>query len=340
MLKTSKMRNLLLLLSFAAVTCPAMAQNQNPGETTTDTISFVSGPQDSLCNTIFKTEGCSEHAEYANAENMPQVPGYKELAAMAWTYNYGNCPKGWVRSMLHFNGINNIPQNAIITKAEMKLFGWQKPAVSSSVGNSYYPGSPYTSSGSNEMLIKRISQPIHYPTVTWNTQPATDTPVVVTRPSQSQYGDDLVIDVARLVQDMVSKQEFYGFMMMLQDENLYRAFGFHSCFAENPAQRPQLHVTYTTNPTTGLNNVINENYLEIYPQPAGDAANVQYVANAPANIPYGLYDMRGVRVLQGEVQATAGSNNFQLQLANLPSGVYVFTMTDGNTTVRKRLVKQ
>lgn len=333
------MRNLLLLLLFAALTCPAKAQNKNPGETITDTISFVSGPADSLCNTIFKTEGCKEGSEYADVANRHQVPGYKEVAAIAWTYNYGNCPKGWVRSLLHFNGINNIPQNAVITKAEMKLFGWQNPAISNTVGNSYYPGSPYNSYGSNEMLIKRISQPVHYPTVTWNTQPATDTRVVVTRPSQSQYDDDLVIDVAGLVQDMVSKQEFYGFMMMLQDETLYRCFGFHSCFAENPAKRPQLHITYATG-SVGLNDIINENYLEVYPQPAGDAANVQYVANVSAGIQYGLYDMRGVRVMQGEVQATAGSNNFRLQLANLPSGVYVFTMTDGNTTVRKRFLKQ
>lgn len=334
------MKCLLLLVSFVAVTCPAMAQNENPGESASDTVSFVSGPIDSLCNTIFRTEDCSEGAEYANAANMPQVPGYKELAAMAWTYNYGNCGKGWVRSLLHFNGINNIPQNAIITKAELKLFGWQKPAISSTVGNSYYPGSPYASSGANEMLVKRISQPVHYPTVTWNTQPATDTPAVITRPSQAQFGDDLVLDVARLVQDMVTKQEFYGFMMMLQNEALYRAFGFHSCFAENPAQRPQLYITYTTNPTTGVNGIINENYLEIYPQPAGNIANVEYVANASANVQYGLYDMRGVRVMQGEAQAVVGSNHFQLQLSNLPSGVYIFNMTDGNTMVRKRLVKQ
>jgi hypothetical protein len=333
------MKNLLLLLSFAAVTCPAMAQNEPPKEIVTDTVSIVSGPMDSLCNTIFKTEGCSPGSEYGNVENTPQKPGYKEITAMAWTYNQGNCPKGWVRSLLHFNGINNIPQNAIITKAEMKLFGWQNPAISSTVGNSYYPGSPYISSGSNEMLIKRITQPVHYPTVTWNTQPATDTPAVVTRPSQAQYGDDLVLDVARLVQDMVARQEFYGFMMMLQDETLYRAFGFHSCFAENPAKRPQLYITYTT-VSVGVNNVLNENYLEIYPQPAGDMAYVEYVANTSADVQYSLYDMRGVRVAQGEAQATTGRNSLQLQLANLPSGVYVFTMTDGRSQLRKRIVKQ
>ncbi len=333
------MKNLLLLLSFAAVTCPAMAQNEPPKEIVTDTVSIVSGPMDSLCNTIFKTEGCSPGSEFGNVENTPQKPGYKEITAMAWTYNQVSCPRGWVRSLLHFNGINNIPQNAIITKAEMKLFGWQNPAISSTVGNSYYPGSPYISSGSNEMLIKRITQPVHYPTVTWNTQPATDTPAVVTRPSQAQYGDDLVLDVARLVQDMVARQEFYGFMMMLQDETLYRAFGFHSCFAENPAKRPQLYITYTT-VSVGVNNVLNENYMEIYPQPANDMVYVEYVANTSADVQYSLYDMRGVRVAQGEAQATTGRNSLQLQLANLPSGVYVFTMTDGRSQLRKRIVKQ
>ncbi len=333
------MKNLLLLLSLSAVTCPAMAQNEPPKEIVTDTVSIVSGPMDSLCNTIFKTEGCSPNAEYRNVENMPQAPGYKEIAAMAWSYNYGNCPKGWVRSLFNFNGINNIPQNAVIAKAELKLFGWQNPAISSSVGNSYYPGSPYFSSGSNEMLIKRVTQSFHYPTVTWNTQPATDTPAVITRPSQAQYGDDLVVDVARLVQDMVTKQEFYGFMMMMQNETLYRSFGFHSCFAENPAKRPQLEITYTT-VSVGLNNVLNESYLEIYPQPAADVVNVEYIANTSADVQYSLYDMRGVKVAQGETQSVIGSNRLQLQLSNLPSGVYVFTMTDGHAQLRKRIVKQ
>lgn len=333
------MKNLLLLLSLAAATCPAMAQSEPPTEIVTDTVSIVSGPMDSLCNTIFKTDGCSANAQYKNAENMPQVPGYKEIAAIAWTFNAGNCNRGWVRSLLHFNGINNIPQNAVITKAELKLFGWQNPAISSTVGNSYYQGSPYASSGSNEMLIKRITQPVHYPTVTWNTQPATDTPTVITRPSQAQYGDDLLLDVARLVQDMVSKQEFYGFMMMLQDETLYRSFGFHSCFAENPAKRPQLYITYTT-VSVGLNNVLNESYLEIYPQPAADVVNVEYIANTAADVQYSLYDMRGVKVIQGETQSAVGSNSLKLQLANLSSGVYVFNMTDGQSQIRKRIVKQ
>lgn len=332
------MKNLLLLLSLAAITCPAMAQNEPPKEIVTDTVSIVSSPVDSLCNIIFKTEGCSPGSQYENVEN-----GYhtapKELVASAWSYNFGNCPKGYVRTVLNFNGINSIPQNAVITKAELKLHGWSSPTMTITVGNSYYPGSPYFSSGSNEMLIKRITQSFHYPTVTWNTQPTTDTPVVMTRPSQKQYEDDLQVDVRKLVQDMVTKQEFYGFMMMMQNETLYRSFGFHSCFAENPAKRPQLEITYTT-VSVGLNNVLNENYLEIYPQPAADFVNVEYIANTAADVQYFLYDMRGVKVAQGNARADAGSNRLQLQLANLPSGVYVFTMTDGRSQLRKRIVKQ
>lgn len=332
------MKNLLLLLSLAAITCPAMAQNEPPKEIVTDTVSIISGPLDSMCNTFFKTDGCSPNAPYINAENEYQTAP-KELVAAAWSYNVGNCPRGYTRTVLNFSGISSIPQNAVITKAELKLHGWSNPTMTITVGNSYYPGSPYFSSGSNEMLIKRITQSFHYPTVTWNTQPTTDTPVVMTRPSQAQYGDDLTVDVARLVQDMVTKQEFYGFMMMMQNETLYRSFGFHSCFAENPAKRPQLEITYTT-VSVGLNNVLNENYLEIYPQPASDMAYVEYVANSSADVQYGLYDMRGTRVMLGEAQAIVGRNSLQLQLANLPSGVYVFTMTDGRSQLRKRIVKQ
>lgn len=332
------MKNLLLLLSLAAATSPAMAQNEPPTEIVTDTVSIVSGPQDSLCNYIFKTEDCNGTTPYKNAENTPN-PNLKEMVASAWTYNAVGCGKGWTRILLNFNGINSVPQNAVITKAELKLYGWSNPTMAITVGNSYYPGSGYNTSGSNEMLIKRITQSFHYPTVTWNTQPTTDTPVVISRHSLKQYEDDLEVDVKKLVQDMVTKQEFYGFMMMLQDETLYRAFGFHSCFAENPAKRPQLEITYTT-VSVGLNNVLNESYLEIYPQPAADVVNVEYIANTSADVQYSLYDMRGVKVAQGNARADAGSNRLQLQLANLPSGVYVFTMTDGRSQLRKRIVKQ
>ncbi|MBZ0097707.1 MAG: DNRLRE domain-containing protein, partial [Taibaiella sp.] len=244
-----------------------------------------------------------------------------------------------IRTVLNFSGISNIPQGAVINKAELKLHGWSNPTLTITVGNSYYPGSPYASSGSNEMLIKRITQSFHYPTVTWNTQPSTDTPVVITRPSQKQYEDDLQVDVRKLVQDMVTQQEFYGFMIMMQDETLYRSFGFHSCFAENPAKRPQLEITYTT-VSVGLNNVLNENYLEVYPQPAADVVNVDYIANTSDDVQYSLCDMRGVTVVQGNSRADAGSNRLQLQLAHLPSGVYVFTMSDGRSQLRKRIVKQ
>lgn len=332
------MKNLLLLLSLAVLTCPAMAQNENPGENAIDTVSLISNPVDSLCNYFFKTEGCAENAPYKNAAN-----GYhtapKELVASAWSYNIGNCPRGYVRTVINFNGINNIPQNAVVTKAELKLYGWSSPTQTITVGNSYYPGSPYNNSGSNEMLIKRITQSFHYPTVTWNNQPPTDTPVVITRPSVKQYEDDLQVDVKRLVQDMVTRQEFYGFMMMMQDETLYRSFGFHSCFAENPSKRPQLFVTYTTN-SVSVNNTINENYLEIYPQPAADVVNVEFAAHNAAEVQYQLFDMRGSLVAQNRVQAVQGANLIQLQLSGLSSGVYVFTMTDGHSQLRKRIVKQ
>lgn len=332
------MKNLFLLLSFVAFTFPAMAQNEPPGETVTDTVSFVSGPQDSLCNYIFRTEDCSPSSIIKNAANETNK-NLKEIAVIAWTFNAGGCGKGWTRAMLNFNGINTIPQNAVITKAELMLRGWTNPAVASTVGNSYYPGSGYNSSGTNEIVIKRIKQSFSYPTVTWNTQPATDTPEVVTRPSQKQYGDDLQVDVKKLVQDMVTKQEFYGFMMMLQVETLYRSFGFHSCFAEDSANRPQLLITYTTNSVT-VNNTINHNHLDIYPQPVTDAVNIEFTANNDVEVHYQLYDMRGAGVRRGSVDAVNGRNQIQLQLSGLPSGVYVFTMTDGYTQIRERIIKQ
>ncbi len=349
------MKYFLLLLFIAFGPLAAFAQNNNPEEPVTDTVTYSSNPDDSLCNYVFKTEGCSPGALYANAEN-GTWNNYNELVVSSWSYNAGSCPTGHTRTMVNFNGMNTIPQNAVINKAELRMYGWSNPTMAITVGNSFYPGSPYNSWGSNEMLVKRITQPWKTGTVTWNTQPATGNLFVVTRPSAKQYEDDIIIDVTTLVQDMVNNNQFYGFMFMMQKEQLYRSFGFYSCLSEKANKRPQLEVAYTTvkspigatdpnNPTvyttppTSITDVIVANSVKLYPQPAHDKMTVQYIALQNDNVSYCVYDMKGSKMLEGQVYAEAGVNNIRVNVNDLPQGVYMLSLSSANNSVKTRFAK-
>ncbi|MBC9934142.1 DNRLRE domain-containing protein [Chitinophaga qingshengii] len=148
------------------------------------------------------------------------------------------------RQFFRFNGLSSIPTGTTIISATLTLNGVTS-SVAAPQGNSYYPGSPYNSSGTNPAWVKRVTGPWSASTVTWNTQPTTTTTNAVAVPaSTSQWNYGVTLNVTALVQDLINSGQNNGFSLQLQTEAYYRCLIFAGPRHADVSKRPKLVVTY------------------------------------------------------------------------------------------------
>jgi hypothetical protein len=72
--------------------------------------------------------------------------------------------------------------------------------------------------------------------------------------------------------------------------------------------------------------------LNLFPNPAADQATMQFDAPLAKDFNYQLFDMRGVQIQKGIV--SSGSQQHQIDLYDLPAGVYIVSLFDDAQTVR------
>ena len=157
-----------------------------------------------------------------------------------WTWNAIGCSGGTIRSLLCFTELSNIPSNAVIVSATLRLYGV------TSDRNTSYPGAP-ASYYENTVVVQQVTSPWNENTVTWNTQPSTTTANQFIIPqSTSQYNWNYTnssSELVAMVQNMVSGNN-YGFMLRLQTEQHYRNMVFASSDHPDASLHPELEVTY------------------------------------------------------------------------------------------------
>lgn len=157
-----------------------------------------------------------------------------------WTWNAIGCSGGTIRSLLCFTELSNIPSNAVIVSATLRLYGV------TSDRNTSYPGAP-ASYYENTVVVQQVTSPWNENTVTWNTQPSTTTANQFIIPqSTSEYNwnySNSSPELVAMVQNMVSGNN-YGFMLRLQTEQHYRNMVFASSDHPDASLHPELEVTY------------------------------------------------------------------------------------------------
>ena len=108
------------------------------------------------------------------------------------------------------------------------------------------------------------------------------------------------------------------------------------------SERVPVNVSVLTNGcTSGIDEVSSLETLSLLPNPANTTLNIK--ANAPAYNHDGrltVRNMLGESVVDRNVQISAGSNTWSLDVASLASGMYLFTLQSGKTSVTKRFVKE
>jgi hypothetical protein len=165
-----------------------------------------------------------------------------QFKVLAWT-------DGFViksRSLIKFVDLPQIPSTSIIKQATLFLYGLDEGSVHLPQGNSYYPGSPYKNFGPNDTYVRRITSPWDESTVTWNSKPSTTvTGEGLIPPSTKQWNNNSSVDVSQIVKTFVKEPaKNYGFMLQLNNENIYHSFGFYSSECSNATQRPKLVIIY------------------------------------------------------------------------------------------------
>ena len=68
--------------------------------------------------------------------------------------------------------------------------------------------------------------------------------------------------------------------------------------------------------------------IQVFPNPASDAATVRFYATTPAIAPATLSDANGKVIWQRPVQIFGGVNEVPLTVRNLPAGRYSFQLGD------------
>jgi hypothetical protein len=79
--------------------------------------------------------------------------------------------------------------------------------------------------------------------------------------------------------------------------------------------------------------------LYSFPNPFGEVLNVTVVSENEKTLEIDLFDVYGRLVYASTVNYDDQENNFDISTQNLPAGIYVLTLSDGNETIEQKIIK-
>ncbi|MEZ5056212.1 MAG: T9SS type A sorting domain-containing protein [Saprospiraceae bacterium] len=91
--------------------------------------------------------------------------------------------------------------------------------------------------------------------------------------------------------------------------------------------------------TTSLDDLVEEQSLILYPNPVKESLNLRWKANASDEIFVTITDVNGRLIKKTQFTLTSGENNLNLNVQNLQDGLYFLNLTDGQTTLSNRFIK-
>lgn len=240
------------------------------------------------------------------------------------------------RSLLRFD-LSFVPPGATILDAKLDLFAYSIPGVTGHIGT-------------NNIDILRVTQNWSENTVTWNNQPTTDNfnNVVSLPQSTLPTQDYLNIDVTGIVQDMISNNNDYGFLIKLLNESMTRGVIFGSKDNPNQQLRPKLHVKWTypcaplhakmVNPTLiSEAQMMDVPKFELFPNPV---SNNLKISLSQTNTPGCRISI--INILGQEVYTIQKIDNLILTIdtSSFPNGYYTVKLISPNdqTTIKSIII--
>ena len=241
-----------------------------------------------------------------------------QYIANAWTVSLEPFT---VRSVLGID-LTKIPNNVKLERAFLNLYPWNSNGGFESHSNE---------SGSNACWLQRITSNWDENTVTWNTQPSITEINQVELPESNNPDDNYLIDITKLVQDMIDDPtNSFGLMLKLQDENYYRRMNFASSDHPNNKLHPKF-IYYFSVKNSISEKYKDENSVETYPNPS---SGVLYLKLNTNKISYEILEVNGKLV-----QKQSNINKLEkIDVSDLHSGIYFIRFYNKNINVVKKII--
>lgn len=90
----------------------------------------------------------------------------------------------------------------------------------------------------------------------------------------------------------------------------------------------------------GVAEMLNLNAFDVaqsYPNPANEMATITFTTPNAAKIQFNVYNMLGGLVYSENVTSQKGMNKIELATASMTAGMYVYTVSNGEKTITKRM---
>lgn len=248
----------------------------------TTTVTFKPGPAVGEDAVLFYTPNNCILTNYPGSSNIPAADqnwgNFKELAIDHWSMSSHSCDYVYRKILLRFTEIDNIPNNARVVSAKLKLITPPENHVSG-FGNSFYPTSSFTNS--NAGYIKLVSPGLtnawEEMTATWNnTSSLTLNPSnewITIPATNSRYNTETIIDItnyiSKIIDDKNNQVTNYnnGFLLELKNyNNLFTSQYYASSDHDIANYHPELEVEYTLEESCDANFSItyNTNNINTY----------------------------------------------------------------------------
>ena len=269
----------------------------------------------------------SSSASVRSADPLLNNGTSQDFFASAWTCNSGTdtCIH---RSLIDFD-LSAIDPSWIITDARLDLFG--NPTS----------GRP-ANAGFNATWIERVTSDWSPNTVNWQNQPsATSSSRISLDEETMPEANSLNLNVTDLVADMIADPSgSFGMRISLQNENIFRSRVFASGNHPDEAIRPTLRISYMEpgSSSTGLQDEQLSRAMQVFPNPANRFVNVRLDKVSGELMSLSLQDMTGRALIQQSVQLQ--DQQVQLDLTDIPSGLYLMVLSTEQGVASKPLVVQ
>ncbi len=83
----------------------------------------------------------------------------------------------------------------------------------------------------------------------------------------------------------------------------------------------------------------NDFSMQVYPNPVESNCNLKISNTEPGDYVCKLYDLQGKLYLQKEISSPHQNILFNLNLENIPQGVYILNLSNSKSTVYQKIIK-
>lgn len=116
-----------------------------------------------------------------------------------------------------------------------------------------------------------------------------------------------------------------------------RVFGNYGHFNQSECYTLQANI-YKSAEVEPVEEIEEETALKLYPNPAATLLNIEFNSPAEGAVTMRMLDMTGRMLKLTETRAAEGENTFTISLENLPDGMYLFVIVQGEYREMRKIV--